>query len=225
MWTLHLKGQCHENFDLWFFSWLSFPQALEYTIKAVSNFFENSRRYSQLKVHHRCHCQICRWCHWYRRQFCRWCRWYWCCTWLAEYLHEFSKKFEMVLMGYSGAGGKLIHEKNQKQKISWHCPFNSNSQYPSVYLTLTLTWIVHNLITCAISIDCPSLKRLDMCIPVLKMSAEAGAALTRRLCTPAILFSLSSIPEQGNLWRTKVIGTVLHCIQGFFSSWLVPWSR
>ncbi len=27
-------------------------------------------------------------------------------------------------MEYSGAGGKLIHGKNQKQKISWHCPFN-----------------------------------------------------------------------------------------------------
>ncbi len=27
-------------------------------------------------------------------------------------------------MGYSGAGGKLIHEKNQKQTISRHCPFN-----------------------------------------------------------------------------------------------------
>ncbi len=27
-------------------------------------------------------------------------------------------------MEYSGAGVKLIHEKNQKQKISWHCPFN-----------------------------------------------------------------------------------------------------
>ncbi len=26
-------------------------------------------------------------------------------------------------MDYSRAGGKLIHEKNQKQKISWHCPF------------------------------------------------------------------------------------------------------
>ncbi len=26
-------------------------------------------------------------------------------------------------MDYSGAGGKLIHQKNQKQKISWHCPF------------------------------------------------------------------------------------------------------
>jgi hypothetical protein len=26
-------------------------------------------------------------------------------------------------MGYSGAGEKPIHEKNQKQKISGHCPF------------------------------------------------------------------------------------------------------
>jgi hypothetical protein len=26
-------------------------------------------------------------------------------------------------MEYTGAGGKLIHEKNQKQKISRHCPF------------------------------------------------------------------------------------------------------
>ncbi len=30
-------------------------------------------------------------------------------------------------MGYSGAGGKLIHEKNQKKKISWHCPFKEVS--------------------------------------------------------------------------------------------------
>jgi hypothetical protein len=49
-----LKGQCHEIFDFWFFSWISFPQAPEYTMRVVSNFFENSRRYSQLKVHHRC---------------------------------------------------------------------------------------------------------------------------------------------------------------------------
>ncbi len=37
-----------------FFSWISFPQAPEYTTRAVSNYFENSRRYLQLKVHHRC---------------------------------------------------------------------------------------------------------------------------------------------------------------------------
>jgi hypothetical protein len=28
-------------------------------------------------------------------------------------------------MVHSGAWGKLIHEKNQKSKISWHCPFKS----------------------------------------------------------------------------------------------------
>jgi hypothetical protein len=33
------------------------------------------------------------------------------------------EKFETVLMGYSGAWGRLIHEKNQKQKVSWHFPF------------------------------------------------------------------------------------------------------
>jgi hypothetical protein len=28
-------------------------------------------------------------------------------------------------MGYSEAGGKVIHEKNQKQQILWHCPFKA----------------------------------------------------------------------------------------------------
>jgi hypothetical protein len=30
-----------------------FPQTTEYPNRAISNFFENSRRYSQLNVHHR----------------------------------------------------------------------------------------------------------------------------------------------------------------------------
>jgi hypothetical protein len=34
-----------------------------------------------------------------------------------------SKKFKTVLIKYSGAEGKLIHAKNQKLKISPHCPF------------------------------------------------------------------------------------------------------
>ncbi len=45
-----LQGQCHEIFLLLVFSWISFPHAPDYTIRAFSNFFENSRRYSQLKV-------------------------------------------------------------------------------------------------------------------------------------------------------------------------------
>jgi hypothetical protein len=35
-----------------------------------------------------------------------------------EYLCEFSKKFEMAVKVYSDAWGKLIHEINQKSKIS-----------------------------------------------------------------------------------------------------------
>ncbi len=145
---LCLKGQCHEIFRFCFFSAISFPPAPEYPIRTVSKFFENSRRYSQLtginntsetggKICRRrrwYRWQICRQCRWYQRQFCRRCRWHrWqiChrCRWYrwstlsCEYLREFSKKFETALMVYSGAWGKLIHGKNQKQKISWHCPF------------------------------------------------------------------------------------------------------
>jgi hypothetical protein len=41
-------------------------------------------------------------------------------------------------MGYSGAGGNLIHEKNQKQKISWHCPFKWFSLKVLFYKLFTL---------------------------------------------------------------------------------------
>ncbi len=64
-------------------------------------------KFFRLKIFFICHrCQRHRWS-----------------TLSCEYLREFWKKFEMVLMGYSGAGGKLIHKKNQKRKISyflWH---------------------------------------------------------------------------------------------------------
>ncbi len=58
----NLKGQCHEIFRFWFFS-ISFPPAPEYPIRTVSNFFENSWRYSRLKVDHRC-----RWHRWQMRK-------------------------------------------------------------------------------------------------------------------------------------------------------------
>ncbi len=212
-----LKGQCHEIFDFWFFSWISFPQASEYTIMAISNFFENSRRYSRHKVHHRCqrhrwqiekifkqknfnnffwvplgsrvnihinfflqvhfkvsaawYCShylppvslipvaICHRCqqhkgNWWQNlppvslipvanlppvslipaAICHRCHWHRWWTLTCEYLREFSKKFETVLMGYSGAGGKLIHKKNQKQKISWYCPFKCSHQQLIIFI-------------------------------------------------------------------------------------------
>ena len=39
-------------------------------------------------------------------------------------------------MRYSGAWGKLIHEKNEKSKISWHCPFKIPGCVPAVALWL-----------------------------------------------------------------------------------------
>jgi hypothetical protein len=38
-----------------------------------------------------------------------------------------AEKFEMTLMLFSGTLGKMIHEKNLKQKISWHCPYQAIS--------------------------------------------------------------------------------------------------
>ncbi len=117
------KGEFHEIFDFWFFHESVSPKPLSsyYTIWAVSNFFENSRRHSQLKLQQRYR--------WHRWQFatgtnntsetggkiCRRCCWHRWCTLTCEYLRELSKKFETVLMGYSGAGGKLVLEKNQKK--------------------------------------------------------------------------------------------------------------
>jgi hypothetical protein len=111
-----LKGQCHEIFCFWLFSCISFPPAPEYPIRTVSNFFENSQRYSQVKVHHR-----------YQRH-----RWQILppvslvllipvanlppvSTTPAANLPPVSTTPVMV---YSGAWGNLIHEKIQKSKIS-----------------------------------------------------------------------------------------------------------
>ncbi len=43
----------------------------------------------------------------------------------CKYLREFSKKFETVLMGYSGAGGKLIDEKTRNEKSRDTVPLRS----------------------------------------------------------------------------------------------------
>ncbi len=56
------------------------------------------------------------------------CRWYRWCTFTCEYLRKFSKKCETDLVGYSEAGGKLIHEKTRSKKsrdtvpLQYRCP-------------------------------------------------------------------------------------------------------
>ena len=56
---------------------------------------------------------------------CYWCQQHQWCTLSCEYLRKFFWKNLKRPLWYinSGAWEKLIHEKNQKSKISWHCPF------------------------------------------------------------------------------------------------------
>jgi hypothetical protein len=65
------------------------------------------------------------------------CRWYQWSTWTCKYLREFLKKFKTVLME-----GKLIHEKNQKQKISWHCILKISSVGTGQILSWFPMWVL-----------------------------------------------------------------------------------
>jgi hypothetical protein len=48
-------------------------------------------------------------------------------------------------MEYSGDGGKLIHEKNQKQKISWHCPFKGGTNKIGLMIAMNRILILAEL--------------------------------------------------------------------------------
>ncbi len=187
--TTFIKGTVPRDFCFWFFheSVLPPPPAAEYSVKTISNFFENSRRYSQFKVHHwyqRHRWQICLQCQWRRWQFAtsfndtgavannrsnyqtadilKW-------TW-KKYLYANSTSqrcpkenikifliidffhlppvsltpvanlelrispwiFEKIRNGLNGlirGLGETDSWKNQKQKISWHCPCPFNISF------------------------------------------------------------------------------------------------
>jgi hypothetical protein len=61
-------------------------------------------------------------------------------TGVNEYIPEFSKKIAMTLMIFSGAWGKVIHEKDLKQKISLHCPFNIRHATICTVYSLSVKW-------------------------------------------------------------------------------------
>ncbi len=48
------KGSLWQDFYFRLFSWIIFSRAPEYPVWAISNFYENSRRYSIVKVDNRC---------------------------------------------------------------------------------------------------------------------------------------------------------------------------
>ncbi len=94
----HLKGQCHEIFCFWFFSWISFPPAPEYFSKTVSNFFKNS------------HLNVCHWCQRHR--------------WQMEKIFN-QKNFNNFVWSPLGSRGNIyIHfciQVHFQESAAWYC--------------------------------------------------------------------------------------------------------
>jgi hypothetical protein len=100
-----LKGQCHEICCFWFFSWISFPPSPEYLIRTVSNFFQKFAEIVASQGAPPVSTTL-------QGKF-------------AAGVNDTaindtggkvatSVKFEMVIMVYSVAWGKLIHKKKLK---------------------------------------------------------------------------------------------------------------
>ncbi len=124
-----LKVQCHEIFDFWFFHESVSPKPLSIPLWPYRFFFENLRRYSQLKVRHRCH-------------------WYWWCTLTCDIsanLRNNLKRSQWDTLGL----GELIQEKNQKLKISWHSPY----KVPCV-LTENISSHFHHVLVTGLGLQC-----------------------------------------------------------------------
>jgi hypothetical protein len=66
-------------------------------------------------------------------------------------------------MVYSGAWEKLIHEKNQKSKISWHCPFKL---FPHTFTRFV--WVSAKFGTCTVVSVNGTLVEAKMCIITLE---------------------------------------------------------
>ncbi len=86
------KGTVSRDFLLQVFFMNHLPQAPDNNSRIISNFFENSRRYSQVKVHHQC--QRHRW------QICHRCQ-------IAAGINDTGGKFST---GINDTGGKFCHQ-------------------------------------------------------------------------------------------------------------------
>ncbi len=138
------KGSVSRDFLLLVFLWFSFPPAPDYPIRTVSNFWKFAEIFASQGING-INNTGGKFCHqfrfrWYRWQICHRCQWHLCCILSCEYLREFWKKIETALIVYSGAWGKLIHEKNQKSKISWNCPLTLCHFHPQLLVVAVATY-------------------------------------------------------------------------------------
>ena len=114
-----IKGTVPWDFWLQVFFMNQFPPSPCVShIRAVKNFFENSRRYSQLKVHHRW-----RWHQWQMEKICNQkSSNYFVWTPLGRKVNK-QINLKWPWCYFQGLGRRWIILKNLKQEFLWHRPF------------------------------------------------------------------------------------------------------
>ncbi len=73
-------------------------------------------------------------CRWDWRQICNQYRWHRWCTLTCEYLREFSKKFEMALMLFSGAWGRWFMKKTWSKKSLDNVPLKNQNFVSNLFV-------------------------------------------------------------------------------------------
>ncbi len=84
---------------------------------------------------------------------------HWWCTLSCEYLREFSKKFKTALMVYSGAWGKLIHEKKTRSR-------KSRDTVPLSYHPVVCLWSGFMMCTMFLSMWISNTAAVAMMVPI-----------------------------------------------------------
>ncbi len=81
-------------------------------------------------------------------------------------------------MEYSGAWGKLIHEENQKQKISWHCPLGrvqvqNVETYAFTLLHNTVNKSVLSVLLCVVTMHMNWPKKMNVVLWPKEVNSKA----------------------------------------------------
>ncbi len=114
-WTnRHFKGNLIRDFRLQVFSRISFPLASEYPIGNISNFYENSWRYSQSCVNRRCQHQRL--------------------TFTFEYLRKFRKHSKWPPWYTQEPGGNWFMKKTWSQKSRVRLPLRSLDWFSLLFI-------------------------------------------------------------------------------------------
>ncbi len=138
---MNLKGQCRKIFLLLVFFMNQFSPAPEYPIRTVSDFFKNSQKYSQVKVHHGYQ--------WHRWQNCRRYQRHWQQIFHCYQQHQRAANFATSLASVVDTSGKIA------------TGVNNTSDNPYCIVNHFIKRLINNCV--AVSLNFPEINILFLC--------------------------------------------------------------